>query len=186
MSTIAQAFTEVKRFNFIPRSVRPLADLDMPLAIGYGQTNSQPTTVRLMLEWLDAKKGHKILDLGSGSGWTTALLGHIVGMHGTVYGVERIPELVEYGRRNCQAANVFNTEFFLAGQDYGLPEHAPFDRILVSANAEQFPYELLKQLKVGGKIVVPVQGTIYEVTKQARARLITKEHPGFVFVPLVK
>ena len=186
MSTITQAFTEVKRFHFVPRSVRALAGLDMPLSIGYGQTNSQPTTVRLMLEWLDAKKGQKVLDLGSGSGWTTALLGHIVGKHGTVYAAERIPELVDFGRRNCQEANVFNTEFFLAGKRYGLPQHAPFDRILVSANADKFPAELLGQLKVGGKIVVPVQNTIYEVSKLARGKLKTKEHPGFIFVPLVK
>ncbi len=186
MSTITQAFYDVKRLHFVPKMLRSMAQLDMPLSIGYGQTNSQPTTVRLMLEWLDAKHGQKVLDLGSGSGWTTALLGHIVGKLGTVYGVERIPELLEFGRRNCQAANVFNTEFFLASDDIGLLAHAPFDRILVSANANEFPKELLNQLKVGGKIVVPVNGIIQEVTKLARGKLKTKEHPSFIFVPLVK
>jgi len=67
-----------------------------------------------------------------------------------------------------------------------LPAHAPFDRILVSANADEFPHKLLDQLKVGGKIVVPVKGIIYETTKLPRGRLKTKEHPGFLFVPLVK
>jgi len=186
MSSISQAFTEVKRLHFVPKSVRPLAQLDIPLSIGYGQTNSQPTTVKLMLEWLNAKPGQKVLDLGSGSGWTTALLGHIVGKSGTVYAVERIKELVEFGRRNCQQANVFNTEFFVAGPEYGLPAHAPFERILVSASANEFPHKLLDQLKVGGKIVVPVKGIIYEVTKSARGKLKTKEHHGFLFVPLIK
>ncbi len=186
MGSITQAFTEVKRFHFVPRNVRSLANLDIPLSIGYGQTNSQPTTVRLMLEWLDAKPGQKVLDLGSGSGWTTALLGHIVGKTGTVYAVERIPQLVEFGRRNAWEANIFNAEFFIAGNDYGLPQHAPFDRILVSANADEFPHELMDQLKVYGKIVVPVRGVIYEVTKLPRGKTKTKEHPGFLFVPLVK
>ena len=186
MSNVAQAFQEVRRWNFIPKQLRPLAQLDMPISIGYGQTNSQPTTVRLMLEWLDAKPGQKVLDLGSGSGWTAALLANIVSKSGTVYAVEKIPELVEYGRRNCYAQNIFNAEFFEAGDEYGLSQHAPFDRILVSANAEEFPYELMSQLKVGGKIVVPVRGVIYEVTKHAKGKTVTKEHPGFVFVPLVK
>ncbi len=186
MSTITQAFQDVKRLYFVPKQVRGLVNLDMPLSIGFGQTNSQPTTVRLMLEWLDAKHGNKVLDLGSGSGWTTALIGHIVGKLGTVYGVERIPELLEFGRRNCQEANVFNTEFFLAEDVVGLPKHAPFDRILVNANANVFPEELLDQLKVGGKIVAPVRGIVYEVTKLARGKTKVKEHPGFVFVPLVK
>lgn len=186
MSSVAQAFTEVRRFHFVPKGMKPMANLDIPIPIGYGQTNSQPTTVRLMLEWLDAKKGHKVLDLGSGSGWTASLLGHIVGKKGTVYAVEKIPQLVDYGRQNSHSANIFNAEFFEAGKDYGLPAHAPFDRILVSANAEKFPEILLEQLKVGGKIVVPVQGTVYEVTKMPKGKLKTREHPGFVFVPLVK
>ncbi len=186
MNTITQAFTEVKRSKFVPVQVRSLAYLDVPLSIGYGQTNSQPTTVRLMLEWLDARPGQKVLDLGSGSGWTTALLAHIVGKSGTVYAVERIPELVEFGRRNCHELNIFNAEFYEAGSNYGLPAQAPFDRILVSANADKFPDVLLEQLKTGGKIVVPVNGVIHEVTKLPRGKTKTQEHPGFVFVPLVK
>lgn len=186
MSTVAQAFDRVKRLYFVPKNVRPLVQLDIPLSIGYGQINSQPTTVRLMLEWLDAKKGQKVLDLGSGSGWTTALLGHIVGKNGTVYAVERIPELVEFGRRNCQDANIFNTEFFEADDKIvGLPQHAPFDRILVSADGSKVPDELIDQLKVGGKLVMPVKGIVQEITKMPRGKLKSIEHPGFVFVPLV-
>ncbi len=186
MSSVADALHDVKRMFFVPQKLRALAQLDMPLAIGYGQTNSQPTTLRLMLEWLDAKPGHKVLDLGSGSGWSTALIAHIVGKTGTVYAVERVPELVEFGRRNCQSQNIYNAEFFEAGDSVGLPLHAPFDRILVSADAYEFPNELMGQLKVGGKIVVPVRGVVQEVTKLSNGRINKKEHPGFLFVPLVK
>lgn len=186
MGSVAEAILQIRRTNFVPKDVQSLAHLDMPVSIGYGQTNSQPTTIRLMLEWLDTKPGDKVLDLGSGSGWSTALLAHIVGKTGTVYAVERIPELVEFGRRNCQNQNIFNAEFFEAGKVVGLPAHAPFDRIMVGADAEEFPEELLGQLKVGGKIVAPVRGVVQEVTKLPRGQIKKHEHHSFIFVPLVK
>ncbi len=185
MSSVTEAFRVIKRVNFIPAQSKDLASLDLPLSIGYGQTNSQPTTIRLMLEWLDLKPGHKVLDVGSGSGWSTALIGHLVEKTGTVYAVERIPQLVEYGRRNCLDLGITNAEFFHYNDVIGLPHQAPFDRILVSADAEEFPHELLEQLKVNGKIVVPIKGIIHEVTKLSKGKLKTVEHPGFIFVPLV-
>src|SRR6185369_14736335 len=171
MSTITEAFKVIKRAHFVPEQTRPLAGLDMPISIGYGQTNSQPTTIRLMLEWLNLKPGLKVLDVGSGSGWSTALIAHLVEPTGTVYAVERIPELVEFGRRNCHNLGIINAEFFTVKDDIGLPDQAPFDRILVSANADKFPTELLDQLKVNGKLVVPVKGVIREVTKLAKGQL---------------
>lgn len=157
----------------------------MPLTIGHGQTNSQPTTVKMMLEWLDVKPGKKVLDVGSGSGWTTALLAYLVGTRGKVYAVERVPELVKFGRENNKKAGVTNTEFFEAGKTYGLPQHAPYDRILVSASARELPPELPGQLKVGGKLVIPVREDILEITKTGKETYKTITHPGFVFVPLV-
>src|SRR6185369_8248962 len=188
MSTITEAFKVIKRAHFVPEQTRQLAGLDMPVSIGYGQTNSQPTTVRLMLEWLTLKPGQKVMDIGSASGWSTALIAHLVEPNGTVYGVERIPELLDYGRSNCHDFGITNAEFFLAqgGDEIGLPQHAPFDRILVNADAEKFPEKLLDQVKVNGKIVAPVRGIIYEVTKLVHGRTKIKEHPGFISVPLVK
>ncbi|HLA48982.1 MAG TPA: protein-L-isoaspartate O-methyltransferase [Candidatus Saccharimonadales bacterium] len=185
MDRIDQAFEVVDRANFVPKELRDAVDIDAPLPIGYGQTNSQPYTVRLMLEWLDPQPGEKILDVGSGSGWTTALLAHLVGAKGWVYAVERIPELVEFGQDNAERTGVKNASFFQAGDEFGLPQEAPYDRILVSASADQLPQELVDQLKVGGKMVIPVQHDILEITKKAEDSLDIKKHGGFAFVPLL-
>lgn len=185
MDRIDEAFEAVDRANFVPKDLRGLVDVDAPLPIGFGQTNSQPYTVRLMLEWLDAQPGEKVLDVGSGSGWTTALLAYLVGLKGRVYAVERVPELVEFGQENCQRARVKNARFFTAGDEFGLPEEVPFDRILVSASADELPQELIDQLKVGGKMVIPAQNDILEITKKSAANLNIEKHEGFAFVPLL-
>lgn len=186
MDTVDQAFNEIHRENFVPESIRDQAYIDAPLPIGYGQTISQPSTVRSMLKWLDARAGEKIMDVGSGSGWTTALLSHIVGQKGKIYAVELIPQLVKFGRDNCTAIGVKNAEFFQAGKAYGLPDLAPFDRILVSASANELPLELLTQLKTGGKLIIPVRENILEITKISENDSKTITHPGYIFVPLLK
>ena len=185
MSSITSAFEKMKRKNFLPDDLKPEAVIDAPLPIGFGQTNSQPTTVRMMLEWLEPEPGNKILDVGAGSGWTTALLAHIVGPKGKVYAVEKVPELLEFGRENAKRARVKNAEFFRAGKVFGLPRHAPYDRILVSAAAQELPNELLKQLKVGGKLVIPVQYDVLEIEKTGTEKYEIFTHHGFSFVPLV-
>lgn len=185
MDRVSEAFKAVNRAYFLPPETVGLADADMALPIGHGQTISQPTTVRMMLEWLDMKEGDHVLDVGSGSGWTTALLSHIVGSKGRVYAVEKVPELVKFGRENAKRAGVKNAEFYQAKDELGLPEHAPYDRILVSASAVRFPAELLDQLKEGGKIVVPVGYDIFEVTKSYENQYDTQTHSGFIFVPLL-
>jgi protein-L-isoaspartate(D-aspartate) O-methyltransferase len=185
MDRINQVFTKFDRADFVPPQVRPMAAADMPLPIGYGQTISQPTTVEMMLGWLDAQPGDKVLDVGSGSGWTTALLSHIVGPRGKVFAVELIPELVEFGRDNCERAGVKNASFHQAGDEYGLAEYAPYDRILVSASADKVPQELIDQLKPGGKLILPVHDSIFEISKRGDNKTRAAEHPGFVFVPLI-
>jgi protein-L-isoaspartate(D-aspartate) O-methyltransferase len=185
MSTMIQkAFKEVDRRLFVlPTTVR-YASIDAPLDIGYGQTISQPYTVRLMLEWLDVKPGQKILDVGSGSGWTTALLGVLVGSKGQIYGVERISQLVKYGRNNLKKQGTKNAMIYQATKKLGLPQFTPYDRILVSASAANIPLELLDQLASNGKMVIPVGYSIMEISK-TNGIVDVIEHPGFVFVPLI-
>jgi len=182
---VEKAFGAVDRAHFMPPDVRQLADVDSAMPIGYGQTISQPYTVELMLRWLDARPGQKVLDVGSGSGWTTALLAHIVGPKGRVYAVERIPELLEFGRDNCERYGVKNAWFYPAGEELGLPDEGPFDRILVSASADVFPDELMEQLKISGKLVIPVGNDILEITKTSKKGRDVRKHPGFIFVPLL-
>lgn len=169
----------------MPPEVRHMASVDNAIPIGYGQTISQPSTVEMMLEWLDAQPSDRVLDVGSGSGWTTALLSHIVGPKGHIYAVERILELVEFGQDNAKRAGVRNAEFYQAGEEYGLPEYAPYDRMLVSAAADDLPQELIDQLKPGGKLVIPVHNDILEIIKNRQHKIQTTRHPGFVFVPLI-
>jgi protein-L-isoaspartate(D-aspartate) O-methyltransferase len=187
MGRIDDIFDEIDRTDFLPASKRLFASVDSPVPIGYGQTNSQPYTVKNMLQWLDVSYGDKVLDVGSGSGWTAALLSKLVGVKGQVYAVEIIPELVEFGRKNCEKYGINNVKFIQAEKGMlGLPDEAPFNRILVSASATDLPNGLVSQLKPGGKMVIPVGNEILEITKGRNKKNTLINHPGFIFVPLVQ
>jgi protein-L-isoaspartate(D-aspartate) O-methyltransferase len=181
-----KAFSATPRENFLPDDMKKSAHLDAPLPIGYGQTNSQPSTVRMMLEWLDAKPGQRVLDVGYGSGWTTALLSRIVGEKGRVVAVERVPRLVKIGEQNCKNIGIANAEFHQAGDKFGWQKQAPYERILVSASAGNLPDELVAQLADGGRMVIPVRTSVLVVNKDKKGRITKDEHPGFAFVPLVE
>jgi len=182
------AFRTVKREHFLPPHLLRYSEDDVPLPIGYEQTISQPTTVRLMLCWLDVEPGHKVLDVGSGSGWTTAMLAYLVGEKGRVFATERIPELKTFGENNCKAQGFDNIEFHLTEDTLGLPEYAPYDRILVSAAAQQkVPLDLLAQLAANGKMVIPELFSVVEVKKNSVDEIdYRREHYGFSFVPLIE
>lgn len=183
-SDIIKAFRDIDRADFVLDASVGDSYGDYPLGIGYGQTISQPTTVAMMFEMLSARSGDKVLDIGSGSGWTTALLADIVGESGYVTGLERVDELVELGAHNLEKYKFKNAKIIHAKEGLGI-EGEEFDRILVSAAADEFPLELTQQLKAGGKLVIPVRNSIYEVTKKENGDLDTIEHYGFTFVPLI-
>ena len=183
-ANIIEAFKNVDRADFVYDSTVSDVYVDYPLQIGYRQTISQPRTVAMMMEMLSPKQGQKILDIGSGSGWTTAILSFIVGDEGCVVGVDRVEELVKFGNNNLNKYRFKNTKIILSGDRLGI-SNEKFDCILVSASADEFPSELMEQLEVGGKLVIPVKSSIYEITKKENDELETIEHYGFVFVPLI-
>lgn len=182
---IIDAFRTIDRKYFVPEHLIEDAYVDAPLPIGNYQTISQPSTVAFMLERLDPKDGNTILDIGSGSGWTTALLCYIVGDKGSVTGVERVDALVEQGRENLSKFR-FNSHCHIekAGEKLGLPGQQ-FDRILVSASADEIPEELFSQLKTGGILVIPIGESIFKFTKVSETQVDKEEFYGFVFVPLI-
>ncbi|MFA7142255.1 MAG: protein-L-isoaspartate O-methyltransferase [Candidatus Paceibacterota bacterium] len=183
--SIMDAFKDIDRKDFVPKKYVDDAYIDHPLDIGFGQTISQPSTVAFMLELLSPKKGEKILDVGSGSGWTSALLGHIVGDEGIVYGVEIVKDLVLFGRANLEKYGFTNVRIYQAGEKLGLKEKGLFDRILVSAAAKEIPAELISQLKTGGTLVIPIHDSIFRIIKKNKNHLEKEKIPGFAFVPLI-
>jgi protein-L-isoaspartate(D-aspartate) O-methyltransferase len=176
----------IHRKDFLPAEQRGFAGQDRALQIGYDQTNSQPTTVANMLTLLEVEPGQRVLDVGCGSGWSTALLGNLVGPSGEVLGVELVPELVSMGQDNLAAYPMPWVSIGQASEDtLGLPDRAPFDRILVSAEARSLPGELVDQLRVGGVMVVPVAGRM-TVVRRTDTEPTVEHHGHYAFVPLIE
>jgi len=204
---IIEAFREIKRVDFLPQEIKDLAELNEALSIGYGQTISQPLVVAFMLELLQPKPGEKILDVGSGSGWTTALLAEIVGQKGRVIAVEIVSELKEFGEKNVSKYNFIKkgqVQFICADGSKGYSKEAPFDKILASASAESLPRAWKEQLKISGRVVTPIGSSIWLFIKKReigskrtpfssppsvlpdKSSVFEEiEYPGFVFVPLI-
>ena len=186
---IISAFRKIKRADFMPENMKDLAEVDEAMPIGQGQTISQPKVVAFMLELLEPKAGEKILDVGSGSGWTSALLSEIVGDKGRVVSLELIPELKEFGEKNAAKYGFVEkgtAQFICCDGSKGYEEESPFDKILASAAARRVPEAWKKQLKVGGRIVAPINSSIWLFVKKSENEMEEKEYPGFIFVPLIE
>jgi len=189
VTSVDDAFAAVPRAWFLPPEQVRFAAQDRALPLGYGQTGSQPTTVRNMLLLLEVSPGHHVLDVGCGSAWTTALLAHLVGPTGSVQGVELVPELVDFGRANLQRLDVPWASVTAAEPSVlGLPGSAPYDRILVSAVAREVPRALVDQLRPRGVMVVPVAARMAVVrrTEPTAADPDVVLHGHHAFVPLIE
>jgi protein-L-isoaspartate(D-aspartate) O-methyltransferase len=184
---VVEAMANTPRELFVPENIRHMAYQDHPLPIGWGQTISAPHMVAIMCDVLDLQEGMKVLDVGTGSGYHAAVMANMVGPEGHVYSVERIPELVAVARHNLKEAEIANVTVVEGDGTLGIPEHAPYDRINVAATAPEVPQPLKDQLKVGGKLVIPV-GTCYQellLVTRTEEDFQVEHRGGVVFVPLI-
>lgn len=153
---VAEVMNMVPRNHFVDPAFVHRSYEDCALPIGYEQTISHPSTVAMMTEWLFADPENsirKVLEIGTGSGYQTAILSALCD---EVYTVERIPDLSLHAQRKLQQLQVGNVGFFTADGHWGLPSFAPFDAIISAASPESLPYELVEQLKIGGRLVMPI------------------------------
>lgn len=163
-------FRSLDRAFFLDNEMKRYACLDEPLPIGFGQTISQPSLVLEMTRILSPEKDSKVLEIGTGSGFQTALLAK---MSGEVYTIERIPELMEKAKTRLEKLNFSNIHYKVGDGSIGWQENAPYDRIMVTAAASVLPDELVSQLAGGGRMVIPVGPPELQVLK-----LVVKNEEG--------
>lgn len=183
---VYRAILKVPRHLFVPERYRDEAYVDTPLPIGYGQTISAPHMVAIMCELLDLNEGEKVLEIGTGSGYHAAVTAEIVGKSGKVISVEYIPELAKMAEENLRILGYDNVKIIVGDGSKGYEPEAPYDKIYVTASAPDVPKPLIDQLKVGGKMVIPVGldlQYLYVVERDERG--VRKWNWGAVrFVPL--
>ncbi|MCX8151188.1 MAG: protein-L-isoaspartate(D-aspartate) O-methyltransferase [Candidatus Bathyarchaeota archaeon] len=194
---VIRAMRAVPRAKFLPIDMQSYESVDTPLPIGFGQTISAPHMVSIMNEALELKIGHKVLEVGGGSGWHAATIAEIVAPKGTprsewghVFTVEIVASLAENARRNIINSGYGDRVTIITGDgSKGYPEKAPFDRAVVAAAAPEVPKPLVDQLKLGGILVVPVGSpflfqTLMKVTKQINGKIKETNIGSVAFVPL--
>lgn len=180
------AMAEVPRHRFVPEALKPFAYANGPLSIGHGQTISQPYIVALMSELLAVSPDSRVLEIGTGSGYQTAILSRLVAR---VYSMERIEALAEVARERLRSLGYDNIEIRSGDGYLGWPEHAPYDGIIVTAAAPYIPDALTDQLRPGGRLVIPV-GQSYGaqelllIEKGGGNELNTRKILPVAFVPL--
>ncbi len=149
---VMSALGRVPRHEFVPVEMRLYAYLDSPLPIGHGKTISQPFIVGLMTDLLELSDGHKVLEVGTGLGYQTAVLAEL---SRKIYTVEIVEELAAESQRRLATSGYSNIQFRVGDGNHGWPEHAPFDRIIATAAPELMPPALLQQIRPGGRMIMP-------------------------------
>jgi protein-L-isoaspartate(D-aspartate) O-methyltransferase len=186
-TAVLQAMRRVPRHLFVPQELLEYAYADRPLPIGYDQTISQPYIVGLMTELLALKRGHRVLEVGTGSGYQAAVLAEIAE---SVWSIEIIEPLATSARERLQGLGYGRVNVRWGDGYLGWPEHAPFDGIIVTAAAEQIPEPLLQQLKEGGRMVIPV-GAAFSIqnlmlVEKRGGAIIQRSVAAVRFVPLTR
>ena len=165
--TVIRAMEQVPRERFVPQDSRHMAYLDLPLSIGEGQTISQPYIVAMMTEAMELSGGDRVLEIGTGSGYQTAILSALT-PRGRVVSMERVPALMQQARQRLQELGYRNVEVQQAGSSLGCPSKGPYDAIIVTAAAPRLPKSLISQLAIGGRLVIPVGTLSQQELVQAR------------------
>lgn len=183
---VLHAMRTVPRHRFVPETLQDMAYHNGPLSIGHGQTISQPYIVALMTELLQPNSSDIMLEVGTGSGYQSAILAQLVDK---VYSIEIVPELAQSAERTLEELHIGNVETKSGDGYYGWPEHAPFDGIIVTAAAPYIPQPLVDQLKTGARLVIPVgrpymHQELILVEKTPDGLTETKEVLSVAFVPL--
>jgi len=183
---VMEAMGRVPRHEFVPKDERTSAYENRPLPIGYGQTISQPYIVALMTDLLEVKPGAVALEIGTGSGYQAAILSQLAA---AVYTIEIIPELGRSAAERLRRLGYANVTVRIGDGYHGRPDRGPFDAIVVTAAADHVPPPLVKQLKPGGKMVIPIGGPFFTqyltlVEKDARGKIRTRQLLPVRFVPL--
>ena len=182
---VLEAFRKIERHKFVPQELAASAYADYPLPIGEGQTISQPYIVALMTEYLGLTGEEKVLEIGTGSGYQTAILSQLAK---EVYSIERLEILAKKTEEKLKAIGYANIKLRCADGTLGWPEEAPFDRIIITAAAPRIPLPLSEQLKEGGKIMLPLgENSIQLLTlaEKTKGKLESSEICNCVFVPLL-
>ena len=182
---VLRAMETVPRHLFVPEDQRSYAYDDTPLPIGFGQTISQPYIVALMTELLKIKPNDIVLEIGSGSGYQAAVLAQLADR---VITVERIPELANQARENIERAGLVNVAVHVDDGTLGFTKEAPYDAIIVTAAGPDVPEPLTEQLSEGGRLIIPVGGTMMQeliLVEQRGGQLLRSRHGGCRFVKLI-
>ena len=187
-AAVMTAMAQVPREDFVPAELRSEAFADSPLPIGAGQTISQPFIVALMTDLLDVQPHHVVLEVGTGSGYQTAILSRLAAR---VYSLEIVQSLAKQARERLERLGYANVAVYLGDGYRGLPEHAPYDAVIVTAAAPFVPAALFDQLRPGGRMVIPVglpfrQQELLLIEKGEGGERRTTSILGVAFVPMVQ
>lgn len=186
-SKVELAIRKSPRHEFVPKSLLDMAYENIPISLMKNQTISQPSVVSRMTELLNVMEGQKILEIGSGSGWQSAILSFLVA-HGKVFSIERHPKLVKFAKENLNKLGIQNVDVILGDGSLGLSQESPFDRIIITAACKKVPPPLFEQLSLDGLLIAPVgeySQSLILFKKTSQGIIEIKNQPGFVFVPLL-